>query len=383
MSQQEFKGAAAAAGDRPTIRGLAFPRFYEWLKKEKMVFPKGTKGYTHLAQCARMGPIIVPDDRLAEFEKKYAAFCQIETLFISEEALLPFHILFYDFDLAVDTKINWTAADSQALASDVAKATAACYADRDESELLCIATSAASLSDDGKKTKLGFHFFWPAIFVDIATHLKLRSVLLQFLRASEDSLQLIEDKAEIVNQVVDIAVVKKPKLRKQFSHKADKGVDQDRSHALLGCFIGAEGVLDDGETKKYQDPLQFVLMTSLRAPLPSDEAKQEPVLPEDIDEMVKKDAAIDGTKLNADGKKRGELKLLDAAADPENAKREAIVDHLVFFSDLHEAQVKDIKQDKKKQFYLVDTSSRMCFNRGGEHKSNSNYFVVSYLLLLA
>lgn len=401
--QKEEKKQLVVAELKPISKNL--PPFYQWLRQRGLVKPKGTKPYTHLATCARLGPIVVPDDMLAPFNENYVKDWKSEIpLFISEEAA-ELHILFFDLDftLAAETKYNpilgveklgdlfhgVVSAWDNSLYSAV---------DPDQRRFIPSAVPSTPVEKDGNvMLKCGLHFFWPDIYVRKETHRAIRSVVLGVWRERMPTNELAEGVVftQSPNKIVDVDVIMKPKLRMFGSSKSDfcdckkKNVecphlrgrgDAGRLYRVMGLRDADNDEMDIPFMRARRDPLFLLQLTSLRRRPPEGEDETPVALPENIQQLMDTDAAEDAAAhsqhgLAGDAKERGAKGLVQGKDREYDVIREIL--RLVCNID----QITSIQLHKKGKTYTVQTPSRACFNRGGNHHSNSSYVKVSLLFV--
>jgi hypothetical protein len=165
----------------PDISGQ--PRLYQWARNNSEVRSgKDVEGkevpVSHNAICARMKSIHVSDSNLSAFYHAASQYCTDPT-FLSEIAT-PEHILFFDLDIYISADDIWTNENSISTVSFFASKVAELLnEDEDTTTVVITAVTPLRVQKNGDDMmKVGVHFYFPTLFVDAATHNRVRSYLL-------------------------------------------------------------------------------------------------------------------------------------------------------------------------------------------------------------
>lgn len=371
------------------------PPVYSWLRTRGLVKKKGTKPFTHLATCARLGPIVVPHDMLNAFYENYDKDVKAKKLlFISEEAT-DNHILFFDLDFPLNAESKWDDSVTWAVVNSIQRAICTViYTDvhpRFRSAVVLVTEVTPTNKKSEDTFKFGIHIYWPDLYCNVESHIRVRSVLLATLK--HDFPDKITEKVKLIaswNKILDVDRVMKPKLRMFGSNKMDycncpkkknaedkcphyggRG-DAGRSYRMALVITGL-GKSDQTETTKcMRDSLYLLKRISLRRE-PA-EGKLSPThFPDEIEQMLKQDAKDDNVILEHQKEGKGQVVITD-----ENPKKEII--RKVVYLYMHTTDITSIKFMKKSKSYVIQTNSRLCFNVGRKH--HSNHCVIQVLIHL-
>eukprot|EP00455_Lapot_gusevi_P041371 TRINITY_DN478_c0_g1_i4.p1 TRINITY_DN478_c0_g1~~TRINITY_DN478_c0_g1_i4.p1 ORF type:complete len:393 (+),score=88.00 TRINITY_DN478_c0_g1_i4:515-1693(+) len=377
-------------------RVVRWPLLYIWLRNAKVIHRKGYEKRTHTARDGGfmgIGPIhIETDAQLDQMYTEYAqSVCNGDALYLIEYPLNNTCPLYFDLDFLFAPTLDVSPSSfvpffrslqhilrSEVFAADVDPALFQ----------LLVLTSGVSVKQKGNQTlhKIGFHPTFPRLQVDTKMLPAIRRVLLNALQQQDASRVEISLGADAISipfanswaDIIDEAVMKSPSSRMLFSrklencsckskkepceHKATKGVvDHGKPYLLCQVITGA-GEVDEAETQRLQQEAHMVELLKLASLL-----QQKPLTPLRIDEN-----ALEG----ALRPKKGKAWEVMGRGSESMDTMEALL-HCMFPSSHVALSSAQRSRNKRQPVVFVETTSRYCFNKQGEHNSRRCFLTVS------
>lgn len=410
------------------------PPIYQWIKDNKFNRTsaktaaatgksRDSRPCTHTfldGPVAGLGSASIPNDRLEEFYRRYAAdLLAKRSLYISEDAgPEPFKANF-DFDMLFDEfKYDPNTLPSlESFFSEIQDAVGSQFCTATENRLIVTSCGLGSKRKDGRNfTKLGLHLCWSRLALTHPQLFMMRRFLINVCESRFGNAVPIDlhHSARLVNgwrDVIDLNVVKHPRCRMFGSRKleeckcnggqsakayraATKGpaataaarlaecphqcthfnsaclVDVGRVYQVHSVWSGTTIEHHEFDTRNAIDLARLLTETSLRT------AIAEPVeleLPDDYLASADSDDSVSA----AAGPKSDQFAALEASV--ERSIRDYLDIHFrPLISDGITSVVYQVRPSKR---VIVSLQNRFCFNKGGEHNSLTTYFVFQPFLL--
>lgn len=397
------------------------PLLYEWARQQKMIYKQSATSKiacSHASMCSRVAAFHVETDMIGAFHAK-AARSWHEATFLSEIGVAE-HILFFDLDIYMADDTVWTMQHTIDTVAFLLSQLVPLVDEEDDLDTIICHVPPETVEKEGfdDQIKVGIHFYIPELYVDSATHLKLRSLLLDAATQknpdkigwSSDGAFEGSDLTVSWADVLDEGVCKSPRLRFAPSCKAASCFHSNEEKKTLGCkkgksrhkvnvnrryvFVDALRV-NDGEIFSHMKHRKN--FCDLDAPFTDGKAEQK-LVKHRIEFLnlisLRKTGDVSNFTFPANfgeiQARADEMK----GAEPGDAVDLQMVDIKAQQVELcttlalclgvvsSRSQVTSVKAIGKKAYitaYMIGLDQHMCFNHGQDHTSNRVYLTVRFV----
>lgn len=307
------------------------------------------------------GKAIIDFNKLEEFHNVYTKCINDNVQLFVVECKTDNFRFFADLDFASERPLE----DDIVIGVIGIIHTAICYIYDTQTNVIVCDTEHKQITKNGNNlVKQGFHLFWPDIYVNINTALKIRKYVLEKVKLVYGERENSNSWADVIDEVV----YKANGIRMNGSYKINNLQIDNRKYSLW-TVLKPDGTIDDKEVLKLKDTIELIKATTIRSPLQTITTvkNSEPL---NINEQI--------TIENEDKSKEDDFYL--KRVNKNNRK----FDEIVKFFDLHMAgknyKVSDITgilHIEKTDSYILKTNSKYCQNITKEHNSCGVYFILS------